>query len=172
MTDKYFETEFNRKEVIEKLKCLNKKFSNVKPFLKIIRKSLLNDIDTNFQTEGTSSGEKWKEWSSKYKKLRIKYGAKIKNDKKLLSTKDFKEKQGKFKDKILTLQGHLRKSFTSKIDNNSLIIGTAKEYAAAHNFGYSKRNLPKREFFRFSDETIGDILEEINEFAQEIINNN
>lgn len=32
-----------------------------------------------------------------------------------------------------------------------LFVGTAKEYAAAHNFGYAPRNILQREFMRLDD---------------------
>ena len=62
----YFEVKFNNKEIIGKLTELSKKFS-MTPFLKIIRVKLLKEIDENFATEGVVSGEKWKEWSKKYR---------------------------------------------------------------------------------------------------------
>ncbi len=62
----YFEVKFNNKEIIGKLTELSKKFS-MTPFLKIIRVKLPKEIDENFATEGVVSGEKWKEWSKKYR---------------------------------------------------------------------------------------------------------
>ncbi len=144
----YFEVKFNNKEIIGKLTELSKKFSNLTPFLKIIRVKLLKEIDENFATEGVASGEKWKEWSGKYKKYRIKnFGNGL----------------------ILNLSGELRRSFTSIIEDKKLTIGTAKEYAAIHNFGHEKRNMPQREFFRFSEETMDDVLEDLNDYAKELV---
>lgn len=144
----YFEVKFNNKEIIGKLTELSKKFSNLTPFLKIIRVKLLKEIDENFATEGVSAGEKWKEWSEKYKRYRIKnYGGGL----------------------ILNRSGALRRSFTSTIKDKKLTIGTAKEYAAIHNFGHEKRNMPQREFFRFSEETMDDLLEDLNDYAKELV---
>ena len=50
-----------------------------------------------------------------------------------------------------------------------MTIGTAKEYAAIHNFGHEKRNMPQREFFRFSEETMDDLLEDLNDYAKELV---
>ena len=144
----YFEAKLNHKEIIIKLAELSKKFSNLTPFFKIIRVKLLKEIDENFATEGVASGEKWKEWSEKYKKYRIKnFGNGL----------------------ILNLSGELRRSFTSIIEGKKLTIGTAKEYAAIHNFGHEKRNMPQREFFRSSEETMDDLLEDLNDYAKELV---
>lgn len=100
----YFEVALNKDEIVNKLTELSKRFSNLTPFLKIIRVKLLYEIDRNFEKEGKSSGEKWKEWSEKYKKYRIKY---------------FGSNGGQ----ILNRSGNsgLRGSFTSVLENEKLI---------------------------------------------------
>lgn len=138
---------FNRKEVVNKLNELSKKFVPA-PFLKIIRETLIHEIKENFKTEGTSSGEKWKAWSTKYKKHMVKIG-----------------KPG---NKILTDSALLRSSFKGEISGNKLTIGTAVEYAAIHNFGHTKKNMPKRPFLRFSKETMEGILEDLNAQARKM----
>lgn len=137
----YFEVALNKDEIVGKLMELSKRFSNLTPFLKIIRTKLLFEIDRNFETEGKSSGEKWKEWSEKYKKYRIKY---------------FGSSGGQ----ILNRSGNsgLRGSFTSILENEKLTIGTAKKYAAIHNFGHDKKNMPQREFFRFSENSLEELF--------------
>lgn len=144
----YFEVKFNNNEVIGKLTELSKKFSNLTPFLKIIRVKLLKEIDENFATEGVASGEKWKEWSGRYKKYRIKH---------------FGGGQ------ILSRSGELRRSLTSILEKKKLTIGTAKEYAAIHNFGHDGKNMPQREFFRFSETSMDELLEDLNNHAKEIL---
>ncbi len=144
----YFEVKFNNDEVIGKLTELSKKFSNLTPFLKIIRVKLLYEIEQNFLTEGKSSGEKWKDWSERYKKYRIKH---------------FGGGQ------ILSRSGELRRSFTSILEKKKLTIGTAKEYAAIHNFGHDGKNMPQREFFRFSETSMDELLEDLNNHAKEIL---
>lgn len=141
MTNKYFEAKLNNKEVTDTLKRYAKEVGDLNPALRIARRMLLNAIDENFETEGLASGEKFKEWSESYKA--------------------FREKRGKTESKILHFDGNLRKSLSSKITRNELIIGTPKEYAAAHNFGYAPRNLPQREFMRISEEVKNEMLGEI-----------
>lgn len=145
---KYFEAKLNNKEFLTQFKKISEQFANLKPVFKIVRKSLLKLINDNFKTEGVSSGEKWEPWSDNYAQLR--------------------EKKGGL---ILNFSGALRKSFTSKLSSTSLIIGTAKEYAAIHNFGgdIKARNglsfeMPQREFFRFTNEQLWDILGEIEHY--------
>lgn len=142
MTGKYFEAKLNNKEVTATLNRYAKEIGDLKPALRISRRMLLNAIDQNFETEGESSGEKYKEWSKPYKA--------------------FREKKGKTESKILHFDGTLRKSMTSKITRNELIIGTPEEYAAAQNFGYAPRNLDQREFMRISEEVKENILGEIS----------
>ena len=150
MSKECFEVEFNNEQITQKLENLKKSFSDLAPFFKIIRTNLLNEIEENFNTEGTNSGEKWAEWSEKYKKLRIKLG---------------KSSTGV----ILSDSGQLRESFFGEIEANKLTIGTAKEYAAIHNFGHDKKNMPQREYFRFSDNAIDGLLADINDYAKELL---
>ena len=138
---------FNRKKVVNRLIKLSEKFVPA-PFLKIIKTSLLAEIEENFATEGTSSGEKWKAWSTKYKKHMVKIG-----------------KPG---NKILTDSAFLKNSFKGEISGDKLTIGTAVEYAAIHNFGHKKKKMPKRPFLRFSKETMEGILEDMNEQARKM----
>lgn len=148
----YFEVKLNKDEIVNKLTELSKKFSNMAPFLKIIRVKLLYEIDRAFETEGTNSGEKWKEWSEKYKKYRI---------------KNFGDGQ------ILNRSGNrgLRGSFISLLEDKKLTIGTAKEYAAIHNFGHDTKNMPQREFLKFSESSMSELLEDLNDYAEEIMIN-
>ena len=67
MANKYFEAKLNSKEVTDTLKRYAKEVGDLNPALRISRRMLLNAIDQNFETEGTSSGEKFKEWSDGYK---------------------------------------------------------------------------------------------------------
>lgn len=118
------------------LKNIQEIFGDLRPLFRRFRRTILNIIDDNFDTEGTASGEKWQELSEKYNIQKIKkYG------------------MGK---KILEASGSLRKSFTSKIDDKTLTIGTAKEYAAIHNFGMDEKNMPQREFM-LKEFQVGDL---------------
>lgn len=132
-----FKAEIVGLDVFEKqMRDVQEIFGDLKPLFKRLRRTILNIIDDNFDTEGSASGEKWQELSEKYNKRKIKlYGV------------------GK---KILEASGDLRKSFTSKIDKTSLTIGTTKEYAAIHNFGMDEKNMPQREFM-LKEFQIGDL---------------
>ena len=138
---KYFTVQMNAKEVFQKLDEIADSVSDLKPLFKILRQSLMDSIYENFETEGTASGDKWEEWSEKWAKER--------------------EKREKVS-KILQYDGDLRDSFDYKITSTDLTIGTAKEYAAIHNFGYEDRNMPQREFMRFSDTQLQDATFELN----------
>lgn len=149
MSEKYFEIKVEEmKNLADRLKELAAEYKdNFRQFLKIIDVKLRAAIDENFLTEGKSLGQKWAEWSEKYKKWRIKhYGG----------------------GQILTREGNLRESFVSEIEDNSLTIGTAKEYAAIHNFGHKKKKMPQREYFVFTDKTIEEVLEDLNDYAREL----
>lgn len=142
MTDKMFTAKMNDKEIKDKLEELYEYTSDLKPLFRVLRQTILAAIDDNFETEGTASGDKWEELSNDYKIKKIKeYGA------------------GK---KILEASGDLRTRFIGKVTSNDLTIGSPKEYAAVHNFGYEERNIPKREIIRFSDQQIEDIVFELH----------
>ena len=138
---KYFTVQMNSKEVFQKLDEIADSVSDLKPLFKILRQSLMDSIYENFETEGTASGDKWEEWSEKWAKER--------------------EKREKVS-KILQYDGDLRDSFDYKITSTDLTIGTAKEYAAIHNFGYDEKNMPQREFMRFSDTQLQDATFELH----------
>ena len=138
---KYFEVEFNAEEITDALNHVLKETKNLEPAFKIARKALLDAIDENFETEGASSGERFKDWSEKYAKYRA------------------KKKKGE--GKILQYEGYLRKSISSKITRKELIIGSDKEYAAAHQFGYAPRNLDARPFMRITNEVKKEIAKNI-----------
>ena len=128
---KSFETELNSKEITDALNHVLKETKNLEPAFKIARKALMDAIDENFETEGASSGERFKEWSDKYAKTRA------------------KKKKGE--GKILQLEGLLRKSISSKITRNELVIGSDKEYASAHQFGYAPQTLTPARLCGFAD---------------------
>ncbi len=142
MADKMFTAKMNDEEIKKKLTELADLTSDLKPLFRVLRQTILAAIDDNFETEGTASGDKWEELSNGYKAKKVKeYG----EDK-----------------KILEASGDLRTSFIGKVTSNDLTIGSPKEYAAVHNFGYEERNMPKREIIRFSDQQIEDIVFELH----------
>ena len=131
-----FKTEFNAKDIVAFLKKTAITLNNdLSPLMKVARVFLKNTVDENFETEGTHTGDKWKEWSPAYKIQRI--------------------KKGRMGGRILSLDGHLRKSIQAKSGKDFALVGTNKIYAAIHNFGGNStlkhnQNMPQREFMRIN----------------------
>ena len=161
--DKCFEVKINSDDIVKRLLEIKEEFTDMKPFLNLIAVKLQSAIIDNFETEGKSSGEKWKEWSDTYKKWKI---------------KSWKSKSENAEPLILTSSALLRDSIKDNVEGNKLTIGTASEYAAIHNFGLKKTvqktnkkgtsfscdmNMPQREFMRFSPQTLEELLEDLNE---------
>ena len=130
-------------------KQINKMFEyiakNVKDPKKILRrfgKKIKDDVEWSFENEQEFLGDKWQDWSDAYyERVRKNIGG-----------------------NILQLEGDLRKSISRKIKDNSLIVGTNKEYAAIHNFGFDGKNkkgvemnMPQRTYLPFSDEYFDDL---------------
>lgn len=141
MTDDSIKITHNSKEINDKLLELAKRVKNPKPVLREIGHVIRNYVDEKFETEGQYNGEKWQDWTPKYKKKRA------------------KKKRGE--GKILSLEGELRESIVDKITSDTLEVGTNQPYAAIHNFGgeVKKRNggffdMPKREFMAWDDKLI------------------
>lgn len=139
MSEKYFEGKMNTKDVVKKLEELSEKTSHLKPLLRVCRRVLENYIDENFETEGKESGNKWQELTEEYAQ---------------------KKQKEKAVDKILQFGGDLRTKIDDKVTDKSLIIGSALEYAAIHNFGMEGK-MPQREFMRFSDYQLEDLIAEL-----------
>lgn len=157
MSNKYFEVEFTTEKIKKFLLEVSKNIADMTPLMKTAAVFMKDCVDENFETEGTHTGEKWEAWSEAWKKQRI--------------------KQGRGSGKILSLDGHLRKSIMSKTTFDSAIVGTNKIYAAIHNFGGTpelKRNktMPKREFNRINDDEEENMFEELTNNLEELIEKN
>lgn len=141
--------EINDKEISDYLFKYSARAKNLKTLMRRVGKIIANDIDDNFESEGTNQGDKWTEWSLDWKQSRT--------------------KKGRGDGKILQFNGELRESMTRLATNDSVIVGTNKEYAAIHNFGgdIKKRNgkgtfkMPERRFMAFTEELRAKILQEI-----------
>ena len=65
-----FKAEIVGLDVFEKqMRDVHEIFGDLKPLFRRLRRTILNIIDDNFDTEGTASGEKWQDLSEKYSKL-------------------------------------------------------------------------------------------------------
>ncbi|MCD8025327.1 MAG: phage virion morphogenesis protein [Candidatus Gastranaerophilales bacterium] len=164
MPDKFFTSSFNADESVKFLNNLQKKFKDLSPLMKTARVFLKKTVNKNFETQGEHTDEKWMPWSENYKKWRMKNGKSLKL--------------------ILTLDGELRRSIMAKSGKDYALVGTNKEYAAIHNFGYkgkvnkkskkgklftAKMNMPKREFMRLDDKTKEELLAELYIKSEEMI---
>lgn len=166
MGDKFFTYGFKVKDVVKFLNDIQKEIQDLTPLMKVARRFLKKTVDENFETSGTHTGEKWKEWSEKWKKQRI--------------------KMGRGSGKILNLEGELRRSIKAKHGKDFAQVGTASEYAAIHNFGFNgtvqkkskkgklfsaKLNMPKREFMRLNDAAKDELYAELYITAKDIMLN-
>ena len=130
---------YSNKYAIEKgLKEIAEKAKNKKQILRETSQTVMHYISRAFDTHGESMGEKWKNWSEKY----------YENVRKSIGNED-----------ILILKGTLKNSIDRQIKEDSAIIYTPLEYAAAHNFGFKgpdklgrMLNIPKRTFMEFTDD--------------------
>lgn len=135
----------NAESLAKGLKAIADSVQDKKKMFRILSRTVMGYIEENFETQGENSGKKWDNWSGYYRQVR--------------------EKLGKAGGKILTLDAQLRQSIDRKITDSYAEIGTNKEYAAIHNFGYDgtiKRKtksgstsyhlkMPKRTFMEFTD---------------------
>lgn len=138
----------NSKAIFEAIGRIGARVKNLKPIMREIAYIMQRSVESNFDTEGKSGGEKWQAWGDDYKKLR--------------------EKMGYGNGKILTLRGDLRKSFVREATSKGAIVGTNKVYAAIHNFGgpVKKRgsgtfNMPARPFMLWTEQLKEQIVDEL-----------
>ncbi|HOV13027.1 MAG TPA: phage virion morphogenesis protein [Spirochaetota bacterium] len=100
-------------------------------------------IPDHFEKKESPEGEKWADLSDDYKKRKLK-------------------KKGTLD--ILKSRGNLFESIGFRYDSTMLVIGAGNsdvKYAATHNFGDKKRNIPKREFIGLGKQENEIIEEEI-----------
>lgn len=131
--------EVKDKQLLKLFDNMATKAKGSRKMMRAIGKVITDYIEQNFETEGQNSGDKWEPWSDDYKKAR--------------------ERIGRGEGKILTLGGELRNSIRRKYTDTSVIVGTNKEYAAVHNFGFDgpnkkgvMMNMPKRTFMEFTED--------------------
>lgn len=143
-----FKTEINSKEIVTFLKKAAIQLKDLTPLMRTARSFLRDMVDANFETEGALTGDKWKELSTEYKIRKL--------------------KQGKSGGKLV-YSGNLRSKMISESGKDYALVATTnltKDYAAAHNFGFTgmvdkeskkglkfkcKMNIPQREFMRIND---------------------
>lgn len=94
------------------LNQLEKNANNLKPALLDIADELLDSVEENFEREGRPPWQDIKE-----------------------ETKKRRGKEGKWPGKILQMDGALAASVTSRVQGDSIFIGSNKEYAMIHQRG-------------------------------------
>lgn len=114
--------------VIDKnlIKSITGRLSDVSKPLSTVARQKLEDIEKQFKTFTDPDGNKWADLKPS-----------------TLRTKRVN------KDKILTRNGKLRKSFYTKVDKHTLEIRTDNYYAVYHQFG--TRKMAKRLILKFTD---------------------
>lgn len=148
MSDDTLKITSNHKEIQAKFQELQNRVKNIKPALREIGHVMQNYVDENFETEGENSGEKWEAWKDEYAERRA--------------------KMGRGEGRIMTLNNELREDISTDVTNDSVIVGTGKEYARIHNEGGDvkkrgggKFEMPKRTFMAWTpklEELVADEL--------------
>lgn len=130
------------KKVKKAIKDTQKRVWNLEPIFDDIGNDVVRFIHRNFQEGGRP---KWPKWSAKYKKWRS------------------ENKPGK----ILILDKILYNSITHEAHRTYLLVGSNMEYAATHNFGDQRRNIPQREFLNIQNDEHEFITSEIEDYLRQ-----
>jgi phage virion morphogenesis protein len=112
--------------------------NDLNPAFREIGEHLLESTQERMRQEITPSGEAWEPLSLNTIK------------KKALSSQS---------DKILRGYGTLADRLNYQLSDNQLMFGSTMEYAATHQFGREKANIPAREFLGFSDTDESEIMD-------------
>jgi len=105
-----------------------------------------------FQLQQSPDGDSWKALAQK--------------------TLDYYAKKNLLKNrKILTGEGFLQESITSEVQGDawSVLVGAAREYAAVHQFGWEKKNIPARPYLGVSSDDAKVIENAVSVFLEGII---
>ncbi|MBR0253933.1 MAG: phage virion morphogenesis protein [Synergistaceae bacterium] len=104
-----------------KLNLMSNNLRDLTPFWQLVGSYIKKQtVNERFNKEQSPSGEKWKPLKHPSKK--------------------------KGKRKILTDTGTLRRSINFKANHDSAVVGSNLKYAAVHQFGGRKKNIPARPF--------------------------
>lgn len=128
--------------VVRNLKNLDKRVKAVKSMYDItyltgkISRDMKKEVDMRFRNEVDTDGRPWKGLKGNSIISRYNSGLKKKRGKRAV----------KGRSRILSNTGRLRNSIKARNTRTEAIVGTNTKYAAVHNFGYPKRNIPQRRF--------------------------
>ena len=123
----------------KELKELYKNVQSTKPIMRDIAIVIQNRVVENFRAKKDSSGSKWVPVSEGYAKYKRKSGRKASN--------------------LLQWDGTLKNSIANGmiVTKNTAGVGTNVSYAMTHNFGSTKKSIPKREFMHINKMTRNNI---------------
>lgn len=146
-----------RKQAITKLTGLGKDIAKPKALYARWAVQALRWIDQNFKTEGGMlSGRKWKKMSAR-----------------TFAHRRRGRRSKKKTAKLLQDTGRLRSSFVYRMlsGNRGVAVGTNVHYAATHEFGDAKRNIPQRRMLpKAKDKTFVEKIEKTtNNYMTELI---
>lgn len=142
MADDPIEIKIDNKAVNEKLLELAKRTENLRPLMKNIAGIFASSTEENFKEEGRP--DKWTELAE--------------------ITKENRKKKDKWPGQILQLEGQLAASVNTQYDDDSVVIGSNKDYAAIHQLGgkagrNKKVKIPARPYLQLIDEDFDEILD-------------
>lgn len=132
----------------EKIKDLKLDLADRRKLLESIGVEVESQTEERFENQRDVSGSKWQDISAK--------------------TKAYYNKKG-ISGSILNRTRQLRDTIESQAADSQVLVGAVKIYAATHNYGDKKRNIPQREFLGLSSQNIVEIEYIINDFLENII---
>ncbi len=147
--NKPIEIKIDNKEVLTRLQELASRGENLRPLMKNIAGIMATATEDNFKNEGRP--DKWVDLSE--------------------TTKNQRQKIGKYPGQILQVSGQLASSVSTAYDDNSAVIGLNLAYAAIHQLGgqagkNKKTTIPARPYLKLTDDNFEEIFDEINKFLE------
>jgi phage virion morphogenesis protein len=139
MTD--FDIKIDDKELQFQFKKLLDRGVNTRPLMQKLVQQLHFTVDENFEKEGRPR---------RWRPLSIKYAA--------------WKRRNRYSPKILEKSGALRRSLTEKYTNTEAIVGTNVKYAAVHQFGSTKKNIPARPFMKVTPQDISNFTNIVKQY--------
>lgn len=132
----------------KKIKSLKLGFEGKKRLLENIGVEIESQIEERFERQNNVEGANWSDISEK---TRLYYAKKS------------------IGGSLLSRTRQLRDTIESQATANRLLVGATKIYAATHNYGDSRRNIPKREFIGLSSQNVIEIENIIEYFIKDFI---
>lgn len=130
-----------------KLLELARRGENLRPLMKNIAGIFASSTEENFKEEGRP--DKWQDLAD--------------------ITKEKRQKKHKWPGQILQVEGQLAASVNTQYDDESVVIGSNKDYAAIHQLGgkagrNKKVKIPARPYLQLTDDDFEEILDATNEY--------